>query len=177
MSTVTTATTTASRVAGMIVPQLRMAMGYAEKLVADIPADRFAHCPAPNINHPAWCIGHLSIYPERTLELLGRADLAKHDTALTELFKAGSPCVEQDGRYPTKDAIVRRYMDRWSLVASTLPSITDERCFEPNPLEGRMRELLPTLGAMLVFVCGSHHMMHLGQISTWRRLVGLGSVM
>lgn len=170
-------TATQSRLAGLIVPQLRLSLGYAQQLVADIPAEKFAHCPVPRVNHPAWCLGHLAIYAERTLDMIGRKDLASPDPAFDELFKAGTECVDQPGRYPSKDAITKRYLGRWEVVANALPTMPDEHCFEPNPAEGRMRELFPTLGAMIVFVCGTHHMMHLGQISTWRRLIGLGPVM
>ncbi|MBM4112499.1 MAG: DinB family protein [Phycisphaerae bacterium] len=169
-------TATLSRFAPIVVPQLRLALGYAAKLVADVPADRFAHMPAPKVNHPAFNIGHLAIYPERVLEVVGRRELAAPDERFVELFKAGTPCVEQDGRYPAKDEIMKRFNGRWELVAATLPEIPDERFAEANPLEGRMRELLPTIGAMVNFLCGSHLQMHLGQVSVWRRLMGLGPV-
>jgi hypothetical protein len=35
--------------------------------------------------------------------------------------------------------------------------------------------MFPTVGGAVNFLCGGHNMMHLGQISTWRRAAGLGS--
>ncbi len=170
-------TATGSRVASIILPQLRISMSYAERLAADVPAERFAHIPAPNVNHAAFNIGHLSNYADRVLDLIGRGDLARPDERFTQLFKAGTPCVEQDGRYPSKDAIMARFMERWSAVAAVLPEIPDERFDAPSPVEGRMKELMPTVGALVNFLCGTHLQMHLGQVSVWRRLIGLGSVM
>lgn len=170
-------TATQARVASLIVPSLRMSMGYADQLVRDIPAEKFAHLPAKNINHPAWCMGHLSLYAERLLELVGRAELAAPEARFVELFKAGTPCTDGQPADLGKEAIMRRFRERWEVAASVLPDVSDERLFAANPMEGRMKELLPTVGAAVVFLCGSHHMMHLGQISTWRRLVGLGPVM
>jgi len=170
-------TATQSRIALLIVPSLRMSIGYAEKLVGDIPAEQFATLPAKNINHPAWCIGHLGLYADRVFELVGRPELASPDPALVELFKAGTPCTDEPGRYPAKDVLVKRFKSRWELVATVLPEVSDEHFHAPNPMEGRMKEMLPTIGAAVTFLCASHHMMHLGQISVWRRLVGLGSVM
>ena len=46
-----------------------------------------------------------------------------------------------------------------------------------NPMEGRMKEMFPTVGVAVNFLVNNHVMMHLGQISTWRRLMGLGSAM
>ncbi|MBX3355723.1 MAG: DinB family protein [Phycisphaeraceae bacterium] len=169
-------TATQPRLASLIVPSLRMSLGYAQQLVRDIPAEKFAHLPAKNINHPAWCLGHLAIYAERTLELIGRADLAAPDQRFVEAYKAGTPCVEGPSNLP-KEEIVRRFETRWAVVADVLPGVPDERFFTENPMEGRMKELMPTIGAAVIFLVGPHHMMHLGQISTWRRLIGLGSAM
>jgi hypothetical protein len=38
-----------------------------------------------------------------------------------------------------------------------------------------MKQLFPTLGSVQTFYCGGHMMMHLGQMSAWRRMEGLGS--
>jgi hypothetical protein len=38
-----------------------------------------------------------------------------------------------------------------------------------------MTERFPTLGSVHAFYCGGHIMMHLGQMSAWRRMMGLGS--
>jgi hypothetical protein len=38
-----------------------------------------------------------------------------------------------------------------------------------------MRELFPTIGSVQAFYCGGHMMMHLGQMSAWRRMEGLGT--
>lgn len=172
-----TTTATQPRIAQIILPSLGMAMRYAEALTKDVPAEKFAHLPVKNVNHAAWCIGHLSLYAERIFELVGRGDLASPDARFVELFKAGTPCVDEPGRYPAKDVIVTRFRERWERVQAVLPEIPEERFFAPNPLEGRMRELLPTVGAAVNFLCSGHHQMHLGQVSAWRRLIGLGSVM
>jgi hypothetical protein len=37
----------------------------------------------------------------------------------------------------------------------------------------RSREMFPTLGAVVAFYLGGHVMNHLGQLSAWRRCLGL----
>ena len=44
-----------------IVRCCRVATSYGESLLGDIPEDQFAHMPHPTMNHPAFCIGHLSV--------------------------------------------------------------------------------------------------------------------
>ncbi|MFO0893534.1 MAG: DinB family protein [Phycisphaerales bacterium] len=170
-------TATAVRSTSYIAPVLKMCLGYADALVKDVPPEQFAHSPMKNLNHAAFNLGHLTIYAERLLELVGRKDLARPDENLTNLFKAGQPCVDRDPRYPSKDELVGRFQERWGVVLEVLPTISDEVMARPNPAEGRMREMLPTIGAVVAFMCGSHLMMHLGQISSWRRVIGLGPVM
>ena len=153
---------------------LRQPLAYAERILKDIPADRFAHMPIPRMNHPAFCIGHLSLYPNRLLNMIGRKDLVREKPGYAELFQAGVECVEQDGRYPAKDELVTYYFDRYRTISELLPNISDETLQLPNPIEGRMRELFPTIGAAMNFLLNNHNMVHLGQISAWRRAAGLG---
>ena len=61
------------------------------------------------------------------------------------------------------------------MVSAALRSTPDETFDRPNPAEGRMRELFPTIGSVQTFYCGGHMMMHLGQLSAWRRMLGLSA--
>lgn len=156
---------------------LRLEIGYAERLVADIPEQSFAHMPHPTMNHPAFCLGHLSLYPNRALGLIGRSDLIVEKPGYDALFKAGVECIEQDGRYPSKDEITAYFFERHRALADALDE-TDEEVFQrENPTEGRFREMLPTVGAAVGFLTGGHLMVHLGQISGWRRAMGMASAM
>jgi hypothetical protein len=60
-------------------------------------------------------------------------------------------------------------------IAAALPSIPESRWAETTPLEA-VRGFLPTLGDCFVFVMAAHENMHLGQLSAWRRVQGMGRV-
>ena len=160
----------------MAVPA-QLTFEYGIALVKDIPAEKFAHMPHPTMNHAAFNLGHLTIYPNRILMLLGRNDLIVDNPRYTELFAAGKPCVEQDGRYPDKSEIVHEYIAGYRRALEILPTVTDDVLAKPNPIEGRMRERFPLVGIAVNFLLNNHHMSHLGQVSAWRRAIGLGSVM
>lgn len=170
-------TTTASPAIEYFAHCLNITLGYAERVLDGIPADTFAHMPHPGMNHPAFCIGHLSLYPARILTMLGRPELAVEKPGWAELFQAGVACVEQDGRYPGKDELIAHYFEGYRTVGAILPEVTEQTLQQPNPIEGRMKELLPTAGAMVNFMLNNHQMVHLGQISAWRRAMGMGSAM
>ena len=160
----------------MAVPA-QLTFEYGVMLAKDIPAEKFAHMPHPSMNHAAFNYGHLAIYPNRILMLLGRNDLIADNPRFTELFAAGKPCVEQDGRYPGKAEIIDEYTNGYRKVLEILRTVTDGVLAKPNPIEGRMRERFPLVGIAVNFLLNSHHMSHLGQVSAWRRAIGLGSVM
>ncbi|MGA1044083.1 MAG: hypothetical protein ACO3ZY_02570, partial [Phycisphaerales bacterium] len=52
-------------------------LGYAHALLDPIPDAVFAHLAHPEINHPAFVVGHLSLYLNACLDLLGRSDLER----------------------------------------------------------------------------------------------------
>lgn len=170
-------TTSTATIAPIVAANLATATFLGEKLVADIPAEKFAHMPHPTMNHAAFCLGHLSIYPNKVLEWIGREGLVVEKDGFAALFEAGVECVEQDGRYPSKDEIVSYYLDRYRTVLEALDGVSDDILVGENPAEGRFKEMCPTIGSAVSFLLSGHHMMHLGQISAWRRAVGLGSIM
>ena len=161
----------------VIADTLKVTIFYGNEIVKSIPADRFCEIPVKEINHPAFCIGHLAIYANRVLELVGRDDLKYAMPFSDEHFKMGAPCLAQDGRYPSKEVLVATFNGAWGVVASVLPEINEATLARANPMEGRMRERFPTVGSVVNFLCGAHNMMHIGQVSSWRRVAGLGSAM
>ena len=73
------------------------------------------------------------------------------------------------------DEVLAFYREGYRMVTAGLRSSPDASFTQPNPAEGRMRELFPTIASVQAFYCGGHMMMHLGQMSAWRRMEGLGS--
>jgi hypothetical protein len=182
-------TAASSSFARLIRPGAELAINYADSLVKSIPAELFGRMAGrgagsgQDVNSPAFNLGHLSIYPDlRILPLLGRDDLVVPLPYSADLFRAGTPCVDQVGgasgnTYPNKDLIVATYMSRYRVAIDALQDVSEERLFQPNPVEGRMRELFPLIGNAIAFLFVGHTQTHLGQISAWRRVMGLGSAM
>lgn len=165
--------------AGMLAPLTRFSLNYAEKLLIGVEPSRFARQPAGVMtNHPAFVFGHLAIYPDKLLMLLGRPELARPDQKFLDLFEAGKECIDDpDGTiYPSMDAIVSQFRSRHEALLTPLAETTDEVFARANPNE-RSRERFPTIGAAASFYISGHAMMHLGQISAWRRCVGLPSAL
>lgn len=151
---------------------------YAEGLVKDIPAEKFRRKPPSiDLNSPAFNIGHLAVYPERILTMIGREDLALKDTTYADLFSAGKPGLDDpEGTiYPPMGEIMARFFERYSVAVETVRG-ADEAVFQkPNPSANEnFRKMLPTVGLVVAFLLDGHCQSHLGQVSAWRRCMGMG---
>ena len=147
---------------------------YAKALLADVEPDSFARMPMANFNHAAFNYGHLALYPNKMLELIGRTDAQLELPFGDDLYGAGVECVEQDGRYVDMDVTVESFFAAHDSVLAVLPGVDSEVFAQANPVEG-FSDMMPRIGDAITFLCCSHTMMHLGQVSMWRRAMGLGS--
>lgn len=154
---------------------------YAERLLNGVAAAQFGRLASPGgvvvkSNHPAFIFGHLSLYPARVLSHL-RLDPGPHaaPAAYEALFKNGVECRDDPGGtiYPPMNELTARFFAGYRAAADAVGQADDERLLAPNPAEGRMRELFPTIGAAVNFYLGGHVQNHLGQMSAWRRATGL----
>lgn len=166
--------------------------GLSDMLLKDVRGADFARQPTAaagsigaggsgliKTNHPAFVHGHLSIYPARMMEFMGLdASKIQPSQRYQDLFSHGKECIhDPEGRtYPAMDEIVPLFKKGHETVIAALAGVDDAVFARETPHEG-MRARFPTVGPAVGFLLCSHTMMHLGQVSAWRRCVGLGAVM
>lgn len=175
MSTVNT-----SNIGPIIADSANLGLAYAQRLLRSIPPERFAMMAKVGhdrieANHPAFLLGHLSLYPCRVVAQLGLDASAVEPTANeTELFSKDATCVDDpDGKiYPSMDAISERFFAAYRAAIDAVARADDDAFLRENPNEA-MRAKFATMGSMHTFYLGGHLMLHLGQFSTWRRAIGL----
>lgn len=172
----------------MILAGAKRARLYAEKLAVGIKAEQAGRKPhfeaggAPvmvDTNHPLFVFGHLALYPSRIMKFAGLDGATGAAPAgWDELFKAGVPCHDDpDGRiYPKWDAVLAQYYKGTDLMIAALEKTDDKVLTSATPDE-KMRERFPQAGAAIAFMLNNHVMMHMGQVSVWRRCFGLPSAM
>lgn len=159
---------------------LRQSLGYAERLLQGVTPDVFARFARPGghmveSNHPAFIYGHLSLYAPRILQDLGEPAPATPE-GFEQVFSKDATCVDDpEGTiYPAMEQVVDFFQSGYEQALQALIAATDETFLQPNPLGGVMAEKFPTLGSMHNFYVGGHIMIHMGQMSAWRRMQGLG---
>jgi len=148
-------------------------LSYAKRLVADIPDDNMALQPAPEMNHAAWVLGHLACTADMLGGMIGVKPVCPAEWG--SLFDWNSSPSSDAGTYPSKATLLKALEDAHAGIAAALPAVPEARWSETTPIEA-VRGFLPTLGDCFVFVMAAHENIHLGQLSAWRRIQGMGRV-
>lgn len=178
-------TTATSNTARLILAMQERTAGLAEALAGGIDAGKASHKPMADgkvidCNHPTFIYGHLAIYPQMILGALGvEPGDAGVPEKYTELFMHGVECQhDPDGSiYPGFDEVRATFKKAHAAVRAHLATLDEETLGKAISSNDRLREVFGTCDAMALFMLHDHYMFHLGQLSTWRRCVGLGSVM
>ncbi|MBS0264530.1 MAG: DinB family protein [Planctomycetes bacterium] len=147
-------------------------IGYCRMLVGDLPDERLAEQPLPGVNHPAWILGHLAFSGDLAVARLGGQKTLPAEW--TTLFGMGTKISSTRGEYPSKAALVEAVEERFAKARELAQHATAEQLAAPtvstNPM---LRAGLPTAREGVAFLLTCHLAVHLGQLSAWRRMVGL----
>ncbi|HEX3999791.1 MAG TPA: DinB family protein [Pirellulales bacterium] len=158
-------------------PTYNMMLGYAQKLVADVPDEKLCAEPAPGqvMNHPAFLLGHLAwAHDSRAAALSGQPPGPAASAEWKELFGMGAKPSTDRSRYPSKAELLKAFEEAHGRLGDAAANATAEALAQPTPEP--MRNRFPTVGAMVLGLMTSHFATHLGQLSAWRRAMGFPSV-
>jgi hypothetical protein len=148
----------------------RFLLQYCRMLTADIPDERFAEQPLPGVNHPAWIVGHLALSTDFANALLGGEKA--FSVKWGGLSGRGSKPSSSRSEYPTKDELLQAVETGFQRACEMAATASAVDLARPNP-NAIIREGLPTAGDALAFVLTGHLAAHLGQLSAWRRMIGM----
>ncbi|MFK7884674.1 MAG: DinB family protein [Phycisphaerales bacterium] len=177
-------TTTENRIGEMLTLTTARTMGLAKGLLNGVDAKDFAKQPMADgkvidTNHPAFVYGHLAIYPAKVMGMLGHdgASAACPDS-WEEMFKNGAVCTHDadNSNHPSMDEIIAKFESGYAALIEATKATSDDVLLQPIAEEG-WRDVFGTNGGMVGFMLHDHFMFHLGQMSAWRRAMGLGSAM
>lgn len=149
-------------------------LGLANLLAEGIDDEHLA-TPAPGGgNTPVWIFGHLAVVASSAVQRLGGVPTCPEDWG--PRFGPGSkPPAPSDPR-PMKAellAALTRGHERLTLAVQSAPP---DALSQPHNIPFLL-EALPTRGDLLAHVMTTHEAFHLGQLSLWRRQMGLPSVL
>jgi len=88
------------------------------------------------------------------------------------LFNPGSKLTAVRGNYPSRDELVQSLEERFETARKLAAAATPEQVSAPTP-NPRLKDKLPRVGDVITLLLTGHLGMHLGQLSAWRRMIGL----
>jgi len=127
--------------------------------------------PANVPNHAAWITGHLTLVRASLANLLGQPA----DPVDMRKYGPGSSPTPHAADYPTKTELLAAFNKAHAALVSALKTTKPETLAAQNPIE-QLRAAAPTIGDLVVMMTASHDGLHLGQLSVWRRAMGLNRV-
>ena len=146
------------------------ALDYLREQVADVSPPDMAAQPHGIVNHPAWTISHLTHSCEMLGGVIGVPPWLPHDWA--RRFGTGSVPVPDVRHYEPKDRALALLRDGQSRLTAAVRQLDDARLDMPFPDESYQR-VFPTVRHALTQVLVGHTANHIGQLTVWRRAMGL----
>lgn len=147
---------------------------YALRLVGDLSDSQMLAQPIPGriLNHTAWVLSHLTLYTSIAAAMLRTQ--AFPDPLHHPHGQNSEPLLDA-AAYLSRAELIAKYHSEHDAAEAALLAANDATFASPTPLE-RWRTLHPTTGDMLVTLMVKHESAHLGQLSAWRRAMGLPRV-
>ncbi len=148
-------------------------LDFLRDQVADLQPDDMVAQPAEIRNHPAWVIGHLAYSCQALGGEMGLEPWLPQPWS--GQFSTGSVPLPDVQAYPDKDELVAILRDAESRITRAVRDMDATQLNQPLPDE-RFREILPTVGHAITQVLAAHTANHIGQMTIWRRAMGLPPV-
>jgi len=147
-----------------------MNMDHCRRLLDGVPDQRMTGQPVAGMNHVAWIVGHLV----HSFEMIGGELQIKPwlPQGWATLFGTGNWPSPMGESYPSKTELVAALDDGQRRIVDALNAMTDKDLDGPLPDE-RHRHVFPTLGSAVLHILTVHAATHVGQLSAWRRAMGL----
>ena len=148
----------------------RFLLGYCRMLVGDIADEQMTQQPLAGVNHPAWILGHLAYSADGAAALLGGQKSLSREWLVK--FGRGSRLSSVRADYPGKEELVAT-LERTFEHARHLAAAATPKQLAAQHGNAAFAEALPQVADLCSFLLTGHFSLHLGQLSSWRRMIGL----
>ena len=156
-----------------ILHSFEFCLDYLRDQVADLDATQMVTQPGEITNHPAWVIGHLTFSCQAIGGEIGLAEWLPAHWA--QDFGTGSVPIPDASHYRPKGEALEMLGDAQTRIALAVERLGDAQLDAPLPDE-HFRDTLPTIRHALTQVLVAHPANHIGQLTIWRRALGLPQI-
>lgn len=145
----------------------RFNLGHIESLVRDLTDEQMVGQPNGVVNHPAWTLRHLASSSNFLATTLG---LESTTPAEWDARADGVPSGNASD-FPSKDELLAALKAQHERVAEAVSNAAPELFAKDS--DEQMRSYFPKVGDLVDYMLTAHEGTHIGQISAWRRAMGL----
>jgi hypothetical protein len=151
----------------------RFAVSLVHKAFADIPEADLRKQLIAEMNPPVWILGHLVTTFGMISKLLSGELTCPME--YVSWFGPGSKIAELPAELPTGKVLLQQLGVGAERLLVIVPNIPDEKL---NSIHSAsfFREELPTVRALLENLLCGHTMLHVGQMTAWRKVAGLPKI-
>ncbi|HZZ27343.1 MAG TPA: DinB family protein [Pirellulales bacterium] len=147
-----------------------MTLDFLRRLVDDVPDELMTKQPPGVVNHPAWVLGHLVYSLEAIGGEMGLSSWLPADWQ--PRFGTGSIPSDHREAYPSKESLLAALADCQHRITKQFAVLGEHGLQHALPDE-KHRAFFPTIGHAVLHILTAHAALHVGQITIWRRAVGL----
>ncbi len=147
---------------------------YLQGLTADIDDAQLAHQPTTGVNSPAWILAHLALATDYAARIVGLQDVCSAEWH--QRFGPRSKLPLPGEAVPTKQELMAAIERGHERVTAAVATVDPQTLTGPNPVEW-LRPMMPTKADLLAHLLTTHGAVHCGQLSAWRRQMGLPGIM
>ncbi len=144
------------------------------KLVDELSDQQMVTQVGELVNHPAWQIGHLTTSLGGLMGMIGGE--VGEIFGNQELYGKGSIPVAQQGRYASKETLLAGLDKAHEAIIAQLKTMSQEDFQKPTPHE-KFAAMCPQLSNLIMLIGVSHENIHIGQLMSWRKMMGLPGVL
>lgn len=145
-------------------------LDFLREQVADVNDKDIVAQPNGMVNHPAWTIGHITAATHLLARTIGVPKWLP--TEWVQHYRTGSTPVADAGLYDSKNELLSKLREAQTKITQAIEQMNDSQLDELFPAEA-YRDVFPTIRHALTQVLIGHTAFHIGQISLWRKAMGL----
>lgn len=154
-----------------LVHTLKISSAFLHRMVDTLKPEEFDKQPCPGANTTAWVLGHLILTDRRILGMLG-AELPALPEGFEAQFTVTGKAADEQRHYGDPQQLVAEFDKHRQLLIDTVAASSSEKLGTPLATP---HALFATPGEAVALMA-LHVMLHAGQISTTRRILGYAPV-
>jgi hypothetical protein len=146
------------------------ALDFLREQVADVTDKDMTAQPNGVVNHPAWTIGHITAAVHLLSRTIGVPKWLP--TEWVQHYRTGSTPISDAGPYDSKHELLSKLREAQTKITQAIEQMNDSQLDVVFPAEA-FRDVFPTIRHALTQVLIGHTSFHVGQLSLWRKAMGL----